>query len=261
MAEAADVRTVEVNRAKVLDSLPHGFLGRRGGVSTGEVSGLNVGLGSGDDPIAIAENRRRAVEAVLPGGQLASLYQVHSPDCVVVGDTVWSDAERPHADALVTARPGVVLGVLTADCAPVLLADREAGVVGAAHAGWKGAVAGVTDRTIAAMISLGAEPSRIVAAVGPCIAAVSYEVDEGFHERFLAQAAGNRQFFSAGRPGHWQFDLEAYVAARLESAGIAGVERLGLDTYAQPDRFYSFRRATHRAEASYGRQFSLIAAG
>lgn len=253
------MQAVEVNRATLLDGLPHGFLGCRGGVSTGEVSGLNVGLGSGDDPAAIAENRRRAVEAVLPGGQLASVYQIHSADCVTVGDAVWSDAERPHADALVTDRPGAVLGVLTADCAPVLLADRAAGIVGAAHAGWKGAVAGVTDRTIAAMISLGAEPSRIVAAVGPCIAAVSYEVDDGFRTRFLGQSADNERFFTAGRPEHWQFDLEAYVAARLEAAGIAGVERLGLDTYAQPERFYSFRRATHRAEASYGRQFSLIA--
>ncbi len=253
------MQAVEVNRATLLDGLPHGFLGRGGGVSTGEVSGLNVGLGSGDDPAAIAENRRRAVEAVLPGGQLASVYQIHSADCVTVGDAVWSDAERPHADALVTDRPGAVLGVLTADCAPVLLADRAAGIVGAAHAGWKGAVAGVTDRTIAAMISLGAEPSRIVAAVGPCIAAVSYEVDDGFRTRFLGQSADNERFFTAGRPEHWQFDLEAYVAARLEAAGIAGVERLGLDTYAQPERFYSFRRATHRAEASYGRQFSLIA--
>ncbi|WP_395334192.1 peptidoglycan editing factor PgeF [Novosphingobium sp. BL-8H] len=253
------MQAVEVNRAGVLDDIPHGFLGRRGGVSTGAVAGLNVGLGSGDDPVAIAENRRRAVEAVLPGGRLASVYQVHSADCVTVGDAVWGDDVRPHADALVTDRPGAVLGVLTADCAPVLLADREAGVVGAAHAGWKGAVAGVTDRTIAAMISLGAAPSRIVAAVGPCIAATSYEVDEGFHQRFLAQSSDNGRFFAPGRPEHWQFDLEAYVAARLEAAGIAAVERLGLDTYVQPERFYSFRRATHLAEANYGRQFSLIA--
>ncbi|WP_242526297.1 peptidoglycan editing factor PgeF [Novosphingobium sp. KA1] len=260
MAEPAPFQSVEVHRAGLLEGLPHGFLGRRGGVSLGEVSGLNVGLGSGDDPEAIAENRRRAVEAVLPGGRLASLYQVHSPDCVVVEADPWSDAERPHADALVTDRPGVVLGVLTADCAPVLLADREAGVVGAAHAGWKGAVAGVTDRTIAAMVALGAEPSRIVAAVGPCIAAVSYEVDDGFRARFLSEAARNDAFFAEGRAGHWQFDLEAYVAARLRAAGISGVECLGLDTYAQPERFYSFRRATHRHEASYGRQFSLIAA-
>ena len=249
---------VEVNRAGVLEGLPHGFLGRRGGVSSGEVEGLNVGLGSGDEPAAVAENRRRAADAVLPGAPLASVYQVHSPDCVILGEALWSDTERPHADGLVTDRPGVLIGVVTADCAPVLLADREAGVVGAAHAGWKGAIAGVTDSTIARMISLGAARSRIVAAVGPCISQVSYEVDEGFRSRFLAGKVGNARFFSAGREGHWQFDLEHYVAARLEAAGIGAVERLGLDTYSAPERFYSYRRATHRAEASYGRQISVI---
>jgi YfiH family protein len=252
---------VEVNRAGLLDGLPHGFLGRRGGVSSGGVAGLNVGLGSGDEPAAVAENRRRAAEAVLPGAPLASVYQIHSPDCVILGEEIWSDAQRPHADALVTNRPGVLIGVVTADCAPVLLADRVAGVVGAAHAGWKGAIGGVTDSTIAQMISLGAERARIVAAVGPCIAQASYEVDGAFRDRFLAMAADNAQFFAQGREGHWQFDLELYVAARLESAGIAGVERLGLDTYPAPERFYSYRRATHRQEASYGRQISLIAVG
>ncbi len=253
MAEA-----VEVNRAGVLEGLPHGFLGRRGGVSSGEVEGLNVGLGSGDEPAAVAENRRRAADAVLPGAPLASVYQVHSPDCVILGEALWSDAERPHADGLVTDRPGVLIGVVTADCAPVLLADREAGVVGAAHAGWKGAIGGVTDSTIARMISLGAARSRIVAAVGPCISQASYEVDEGFRSRFLAGEDGNARFFSSGREGYWQFDLEHYVAARLEAAGIGAVERLSLDTYSAPERFYSYRRATHRAEASYGRQISVI---
>ncbi|WP_334185571.1 peptidoglycan editing factor PgeF [Novosphingobium sp.] len=252
---------VEVNRARLLDGLPHGFLGRRGGVSAGDVAGLNVGLGSGDEPAAVAENRRRAADAVLPGAPLVSVYQVHSPDCVILGADMWSDAERPHADALVTDRPGVLIGVVTADCAPVLLADREAGVVGAAHAGWKGAISGVTDSTIARMISLGAERARIVAAVGPCISRNSYEVDTGFRDRFLAEVADNARFFAEGREGHWQFDLELYVAARLEAAGIADVERLGLDTYAAPERFYSYRRATHRGEAAYGRQISVIAAG
>lgn len=252
---------VEVNRARLLEGLPHGFLGRRGGVSSGEVEGLNVGLGSGDEPAAVAENRRRAADAVLPGAPLVSVYQVHSPDCVILGTNMWSDADRPHADALVTDRPGMLIGVVTADCAPVLLADREAGIVGAAHAGWKGAISGVTDSTIAQMISLGAERSRIVAAVGPCIAKESYEVDHGFRDRFLTENGANARFFMEGRAGHWQFDLELYVAARLEAAGIAAVERLGLDTYAAPERFYSYRRATHRAEAAYGRQISLIAAG
>lgn len=251
---------VEVNRAKVLEGLRHGFLGRIGGVSRGDVAGLNVGHGSGDDPALIARNRALAVEAVAPGARLVTVYQVHSPDCVTLGDQGWSEEERPHADAIVTNRPGVVLGILTADCAPVLLADREAGIVGAAHAGWKGAVAGVTDRTVEAMVALGARAERIAAAVGPCIAQRSYEVDEGFLTRFCGDHADNSRFFAAGREGHWQFDLEGYVAARLERAGLGRVERLGLDTYAAPQRFFSFRRATHRGEPSYGRQISLITA-
>lgn len=248
---------VEVNRADLLAGLPHGFLGRRGGVSTGIVSGLNVGLGTGDEPAAVAENRARAVAAVLPGAQLATVYQVHSADCVMAMEP-WPDAQRPHADALVTDRPGLLLGVVTADCAPVLLADPVAGVIGAAHAGWKGAVGGVTDATIACMEVLGAHRDRIVAAIGPCIAQPSYEVDGGFHDRLVAADGENAQFFEAGRPGHWQFDLEGYVAARLDAAGIAAVERLGLDTYADAGRFFSFRRATHRGEPDYGRQIALI---
>ena len=248
------VEAVEVIRAPALGALPHGFCGRVGGVSTGLVAGLNVGLGSGDDPDAIAENRALAVAAVLPGARLVTAYQVHSPDCVTV-TAAWPDAARPHADALVTDRPGLLLGILTADCAPVLLADRAAGVIGAAHAGWKGALAGVTDRTIAAMCALGANASRISAAIGPCIAQASYEVDDRFRERF---AEPDGAFFTAGRAGHWQFDLEAYVAHRLASAGIGQVDRLGLDTYIAPQRFFSFRRATHRGEPAYGRQITLI---
>ena len=248
---------VEVLRAGLLAGVPHGFLGRRGGVSGGEVAGLNTGPGSGDDPAAVAENRARAVEAVRPGAALVSVYQVHSPDCAVV-DAPWSDAERPRADALVTARAGLLLGIVTADCAPVLLADVEAGVVGAAHAGWKGAIAGVTDSTIAAMERLGAARARIAAVVGPCIAQASYEVDGGFRDRFLAADAGNAGHFAAGRPGHWQFDLEGYVRARLLRAGLTRVAALGLDTYAAPGHFYSYRRATHRGESTYGRQLSVI---
>lgn len=248
---------VEVIRAEALSGLPHGFLGRRGGVSGGEVAGLNVGLGSGDDPAAIAENRARAAGAVLPGAPLVTVYQVHSPDCVVA-DRAWAEAERPHADALVTARPGLLLGILTADCAPVLLADREARVVGAAHAGWKGALGGVIASTVRAMEALGARAERIAAAIGPCIAQASYEVDEGFRARFLDEDSATARFFAPGKPGRHQFDLEGYVAARLAAAGIAQVELLGLDTYADPDRFFSFRRATHRQEAAYGREIALI---
>lgn len=245
-------------RAAGLGDTPHGFLGREGGVSTGILSGLNVGLGSGDDRAAIVENRRRAVESVLPGSQLVTLHQVHSPDAVAVTAPFPDDA-RPHADALVTDRPGLLLGILTADCAPVLLADAQAGVVGAAHAGWKGVIGGVTDATIARMEELGADRSRIVAAIGPCIARASYEVDEGFFRRFCETDPENERFFSSGvRPDRHQFDLEAYVAARLAAAGIGRIVCLGLDTYADETRFYSFRRATHRREPDYGRQISLI---
>ena len=248
---------VEVLRAGVLDGVPHGFLGRRGGVSAGAVAGLNVGLGSGDDCAAVTENRALAAAAIMAGAKLASVYQVHSPDCVTVTEP-WPLDQRPHADAMVTRTPGVLLGIVTADCAPVLFADVEAGVIGAAHAGWKGALAGVTDRTIAAMIALGAKADRIAAAVGPCIAQASYEVTSQFVQSFCNADASAVQFFAAGRAGHSQFDLEGYVASRLELAGIGGVERLRQDTYAQENRYFSFRRATHQSEPNYGRQFSLI---
>lgn len=251
---------VEVIRASSLGGVPHGFLGRKGGVSTGVVAGLDMGLRGMDpaDPAleAVRENRRRGAEAILPGGRLCGVYQVHGAECVEAGE--WADAQRPQADALVTDRQGVLLGILTADCAPVLFVDRSVGVVGAAHAGWKGAVAGVTDSTIGAMERLGANRARIIAAIGPCIAQASYEVDGGFRTAVLTESADNDRFFITGAPEKWQFDLEGYVAARLERAGIAGVERLGLDTYADEERFFSFRRATHRGEADYGRQMSMI---
>ncbi|MCW6532317.1 MULTISPECIES: peptidoglycan editing factor PgeF [Sphingomonas] len=249
--------SVEVNRAAALAGVAHGFLGRRGGVSTGVHGGLNVGTGSTDTPAALAENRRRATEAVLRGATLVTLYQVHSADCVTVRAPI-DHTLRPHADALVTDRPGLAIGVLTADCAPVLLADAEAGVVGAAHAGWKGALAGVTDTTIVAMEALGAQRDRIAAAVGPCIARASYEVDRAFQQRFEQADPANERFFVDGREDHAQFDLEAYVAHRLAAAGLTRIETLGLDTYADPDRFFSYRRATHRGEPDYGRQISII---
>ncbi|GAA0438638.1 MULTISPECIES: peptidoglycan editing factor PgeF [Sphingomonas] len=247
----------EVIRAATLAGVPHGFLGRRGGVSSGIHAGLNVGLGSEDATEVVAENRRRATEAVLPGAQLVTLFQVHSADAVVVTQS-FEQALRPHADALVTDRPGLALGILTADCAPVLLADREAGVVGAAHAGWKGAIGGVTDSTLAAMEQLGARRERIAAAVGPCIARVSYEVDADFVRRFAEADPENERFFTDTREGHAQFDLEAYVVHRLASAGVRRIEALGLDTYADPERFFSYRRATHRGEPDYGRQIAII---
>lgn len=231
----------EVVRAASLTA-PHGF---------GTSMFGDCGLGSGDP--ATGANRATAAELVLRGAALTSVYQVHSAEAVVAEP--WPVGARPHADALVTDRPGLLLGIVTADCAPVLFADAEAGVVGAAHAGWKGALGGVTDATIALMETLGAQRERIVAAIGPCIARASYEVEESFARAFAPE---DERFFTAGRAGHLQFDLEAYVAHRLAAAGIARVEALGIDTYAGEARFFSYRRATHRGEASYGRQISLI---
>lgn len=252
--------SIDPHRAAALAGVPHGFLGASGGVSSGLVSGLNCGVGAGDDPAAVAQNRAAAVASVAPGAALVTLYQVHSAD-VVTATAPFAEADRPRADAMVTDRPGLVLGILTADCAPVLFADVAAGIVGAAHAGWKGALAGVTDRTLDAMERLGARRDRIVAAIGPCIARVSYEIDTGFARRFEEHDPANERFFSPGREGHHQFDLEAYVVHRIASAGVLRVEAAGIDTYADPARYYSFRRATHRGEADYGRQIALIAVG
>ncbi len=247
-----------MNRAAALGGIPHGFLGRKGGVSEGVCAGLNTGLGSGDDRDAIHENRRRAVAAVAPGARLVTVHQVHSA-AAVYAPAPWPDDARPHADAIVTDRPGLALGILTADCTPVLLADRAAGVIGAAHAGWRGALAGVIESAVAAMEALGAARAGIAAAVGPTIARTSYEVDEAFLRRFAEADPDNERFFTPGRPDHHQFDLEAYVLARLAAAGVTRAEALGLDTYSDPERFFSFRRSTHRGEADYGRQLSLIA--
>ena len=247
----------EVLRSPLLDRLPHGFLGRRGGVSSGVVAGLNVGLGAGDDPAAVQTNRALAAAAIAPGARLVTVYQVHSAVCATV-TAPWSETARPEADAIVTNQPGLLLGIVTADCAPVLLADRTAGVIGAAHAGWKGAIGGVTDATIAAMEALGARRAAIVAAIGPCIAQASYEVDAGFAAQFEQADPANHRFFAPGRPGHLQFDLAGYVAARLLAAGIAAAQALPEDTYRQDDRFFSFRRATHHREPTYGRQISAI---
>ena len=250
--------TVEVTRAISLGRLPHGFLGRRGGISVGECAGLNVGYGSSDDPEAIAGNRRLAIAALLPGAELATVHQVHSAD-VMIAEEPWPQDRRPRADAMVTDTPNLLLGILTADCAPVLFADHEAVVVGAAHAGWRGALAGVTDATIEAMERLGARREHIHAAIGPCVAQPSYEVDDAFRARFVSADPDNQRFFVAGPAGKPHFDLEAYVMHRLIAAGIDEVEALNLDTYADPDRFFSFRRSTHRGEADYGRQLSAIA--
>jgi YfiH family protein len=221
--------TVEVVRSGALGDLPHGFLGRRGGVSQGEMWGLNVGYGSGDDPQLIAENRRLAIDAIFPGARLATVHQVHSPTVVYV-EQPWEQDQRPHADAMVTDRPGVLLGVLTADCAPVLSADEEARVVAAAHSGWRGAIGGVNEATIEAMEKLGARRERIAAAVGPSVEQNSYEVDEGFRDRFIEQGRANARFFVAGPAGKPHFDLTGYILQRLNDAGIAKADALLLDT-------------------------------
>jgi polyphenol oxidase len=238
--------------------IPHGFLGRTGGASTGLYTSLNVGLGSQDDPAAVHENRRHAAQAVLPGAVLATVHQIHSATCVYA-DAPWPDDARPHADAIVTDRPGLLLGVLTADCGPVLLADTQNHVVAAAHAGWGGALGGVIASTISCMIDHGAKLENIAAAVGPCIAARSYEVGEDMRSKFCNDDAAHDHFFASGsRPGKYQFDLEGFIALRLAQAGVSRVDLLGVDTYSQSTGFFSYRRTTHAGESDYGRQISLI---
>lgn len=238
----------------------HGFFTRAGGVSTGLYQGLNVGIGSTDDPDAVAENRRRA--AAWMGGEpddLAACYQIHSAD-TRVAEAGWK-GERPEGDAVVTARAGVICAVLTADCAPVLLADAEAGVVGAVHAGWKGALGGVVHSAVAAMQALGARPERTVAVVGPCIAAASYEVGEDFQARFELHDPGSERFFAVAGPGKASFDLPGFVLWRLEQAGIGEAAWTGHDTCIDEARFYSNRRAFRRGEDDFGRLMSAIALG
>ncbi len=248
---------VDVATSPFLDGATHGFLGRAGGLSGGIYAGLNVGLGSDDDRNAIIENRQRAKAAVLPDSELVTLHQVHSADVATVETPFALDA-RPHMDGMVTDRPGLLLGILTADCVPVLFYDVSAQIIGAAHAGWKGAIGGVTDNVIAAMEQLGAARDTICCAIGPCIAQESYEVDAAFQRRFVAEDPANASYFKSGQPDHFQFDIESYVAGRLAKAGIAKIDKLGLDTYAHEDRYYSYRRSCHRGEAGYGRQISLI---
>ena len=249
-------------QAPSLSALPgvrHAFFTREGGVSGGVYASLNGGIGSNDQPAHVTENRERmaAALAVAPARFLTA-YQIHSPDVVTV-ETPWPLSERPRADAMVTRVPGLALGISTADCGPVLLADVEAGVIGTAHAGWRGALSGVLEATIAAMEKLGAKRERMTAAAGPMIRQPNYEVGADLVERFLTADRDNARFFIAGRPGHSMFDLPGYVVARLKRAGIRQVEDLGLCTYADPARFFSYRRATHRAESDYGRHINAIA--
>jgi polyphenol oxidase len=236
----------------------HGYFTRAGGVSEGIYRGLNVGLGSNDDRGNVDENRRRVAGWFgLPTERLATVHQIHSPDVVVVDETF--DGARPQADAMVTATPGIALGVLAADCGPILFADAENRVVGAAHAGWKGALTGVLENTIAAMIDLGARRESIAACLGPSISQASYEVGPEFVERFLAHDGTYEKYFvPSERPGHAMFDLPALTVDRLRKAGIKA-ESLNLCTYPDAERFFSYRRTTHAREPDYGRQISAIA--
>jgi polyphenol oxidase len=251
------VEAIDVLTSRTLAGARHGFLGRRGGVSSGLYASLNVGLGSGDDRAAVTENRRRAVNAILPGAQLVTLHQVHSA-VVVTATAPWPDDARPHADGIVTDQPGLLLGILTADCVPVLFADPERRIIGAAHAGWKGARGGVTDNIIVAMVALGARRDSIVTAIGPCIGRASYEVSDDFAKTFETDDSANERFFTGGKAGHHYFDIEAYVIHRLSAAGVARIDPLGIDTYADKRRFFSYRRTCHAGEVDYGRQIALI---
>jgi hypothetical protein len=236
----------------------HGFFGRTGGVSTGLYASLNCGPGSSDDRASMMENRRRATAALSPAATLVTLYQVHSAQAVTV-TAPWEIADNPKGDAFATNKSGIALGILTADCAPILLADAQARVIGAAHAGWGGALAGVTESVVAAMEMLGARRERISAAIGPCISQESYEVGPEFKPRFIATDPANERFFErAKREGHWQFDLPAYVAHRLRQSGLGAVETIPACTYAGEAHFFSYRRTTHRKEPDYGRQLSAI---
>jgi YfiH family protein len=241
-------------------AIRHAFFTREGGVSDGIYQSLNGGIGSNDAPENVKENRARMAKALgVAPTHFVSCYQIHSPD-VIVATEPWTRENAPRADAIVTRTPGLAIGVSTADCGPVLFADGDAKVVGAAHAGWKGALTGVLEATIAAMEKLGASRGNISAAVGPLIRQPNYEVGAEFVERFTATDATNaRYFIPSERADHAMFDLPGFIKSRLEAAEIKSVEDLGLCTYAEPDRFFSSRRTTHRREPDYGRHINAIA--
>jgi YfiH family protein len=255
-----------MTRLKVLEApalaqgaVRHAFFTRKGGVSTGIFAGLNCGFGSADAPEAVAENRSRAAETLgIPPTSLCTVYQIHSATVVTV-DRPFGRSEAPQADAMVTRGSGIALGILTADCVPVLLADPQASVIGAAHAGWKGALGGVLDATLEAMEALGADRNRIAAALGPSIAQASYEVGPEFRAAFeKADPATARFFVPSDRADHWRFDLQAYVTDRLARVGVAASRDAAIDTYASEDLCFSYRRTTHRRESDYGRLLSAI---
>jgi YfiH family protein len=251
---------IEAPQLSALPGIRHAFFTREGGVSTGLYASLNGGIGSADEPAHVAENRRRMTHHLgLQSDALVSLYQVHSPEAVVV-ERPWSRDDRPRADGMVTKTPGLALGITTADCGPILFADAEARVVGAAHAGWRGALGGVLEATLDAMERLGATRGRTLAVLGPMIRQEAYEVGPELVASFREADAGNERFFRpAPRDGHALFDLPGYIRARLDAAGVGEVIDLGHCTYADEARFFSYRRATHRGEPDYGRLIAAIA--
>ncbi len=253
--------TAEFLTHAALDGVPHGFFTRRGGVSAGAFGTLNCSLNGRDDLALVAENRARAARAVgVAPDALFGLHQVHGAAVAVLAEDGWPEDARPQADGIVTRRRGVALGIVTADCGPVLFADAEAGVIGACHAGWRGAMLGVMEATLDAMCALGARPGRVAAVLGPCIHQPSYEVGADLRDQVLARAAADARFFTTGaQAGKWQFDLPGYCLARLGALGLGAVASLGADTYADAGRFFSYRRATHDGTLPIGHQLSAIA--
>lgn len=246
--------------ARVLCGVKHGFFGREGGVSTGIYASLNAGTGSGDDPANVFENRTRIAAAFgIERDHLCGVHQVHSPTAVFV-DAPWP-GERPRADALVTTTPNLAISILTADCTPILFADAEAKIIGAAHAGWRGAISGVIENTVRLMEAHGAQRERIVAAIGPCIHQSSYEVGPEFEAEFLSADASFARFFVPGAGDRLHFDLPNFCAARLTAAGVREIEILALDTYAESTRLHSHRRSVHEKAGDYGRNCSAIMLG
>jgi YfiH family protein len=248
--------TLDILTSDLLAPMQHGFFTRRGGASSGVFEGLNCGQGSSDQTEIVEINRARVAEAMeVLLSHLVTVHQVHSADVAIVEGP---QDEKPKADAIVTATPGLALGILTADCQPVLFSDGHAGVIGAAHAGWRGAVEGVLENTVAAMESLGAKRENIHAVVGPCISQRAYEVGPELRDQFIAQDAANARFFAPGRGDRHQFDLPALGLAKLRAAGVGQAQWSGHCTYSDPMRFYSYRLATHREQADYGRLISCI---
>lgn len=248
--------TLDIVTSPLLDGVAHGFFGRRGGASSGIFEGLNCGGGSSDQAEIVVMNRDRVADAMgVSPERLITVHQVHSATAVTLHDR---PVDRPRADAIVTNTPGLALAILTADCQPVLFADRKAGVIGAAHAGWRGALDGVLEATIAQMLAAGAQLGDIHAVIGPTISQRAYEVGQEFLERFLDEDPDSARFFINGENGRYLFDLPGYGLMRLRGAGIGSAEWTRHCTYSEEARFYSYRRATHRGEADYGRLISVI---